>query len=284
MPAFELHGRSAVQSCAVERSTESVLELRSVTKRFRSGKRSVQILNGIGLTVGRGQVVALVGHSGAGKSTLFHIMAGLLDADSGSANFQGKPLPLRETHRGRQAMSLVFQDPYAALSPHLNVRETILEPLRIKGHKEGLADRVRRVLASVKLAPPEVYLNRYPGQLSGGQRQRVAIARAIVTEPVLLLADEPTSMLDASAGIGILNLFRRLAVRGMTIVITIHDLASACYVADRLAILHEGQIVEEGEPWAILANPAKPITRRLIEAARTGRLDDGKKTRHLVES
>ena len=276
MPAFELHGRSAVQTSAVERSAESVLELRAVTKQFRSGKRSAQILKGIELDVAKGQVVALVGHSGAGKSTLFHIMAGLLDADSGSATFQSMRLPLRETHRGRQSMSLVFQDPYAALSPHLNVHETILEPLRIKGHKDEVTEKVRKVLTAVKLAPPEVYLNRYPGQLSGGQRQRVAIARAIVTEPVLLLADEPTSMLDASAGIGILNLFRRLAARGMAILITIHDLASACYVADRLAILHEGEIVEEGEPWAILANPAEQITRKLIEAARIGRIDGGR--------
>lgn len=167
----ELHVRSAVQACDAERMgrpAESVLELKAVTKQFRSGKQSVQILKGVGLTVGKGQVVALVGHSGAGKSTLFHTMAGLLDADSGSARFQGMPLPLRETHRGRQAMSLVFQDPYAALSPHLHVRETILEPLRIKGHKIELDERVRRVLTAVKLAPPEIYLNRYPGQLSGG--------------------------------------------------------------------------------------------------------------------
>jgi len=266
---FDLHERTVSQlwiSCPA--ASDSILELKAVTKGFRSGKRSARILKGVDLKVRKGEVLALVGPSGAGKSTLFHILAGLLDADSGVASFQGVQLPLRETHRGRRAMSLVFQDPYAALSPHLRVGQTVLEPLRIKGRKKEMSAKVRQALAAVGLSPVEAYLHRYPGRLSGGQRQRVAIARAIVTEPVLLLADEPTSMLDASAGIGILNLLRRLAAGGMAVLITIHDLAAACYVADRLAILHDGRIVEEGAPLAILSNPAQKITRRLMEVAK----------------
>ncbi|MDY0039665.1 MAG: dipeptide/oligopeptide/nickel ABC transporter ATP-binding protein [Desulforhabdus sp.] len=273
MLSFELRQQTAAQLRAMPSSmpAESTLELKGVRKKFRSGKRDIEILKAVDLTIGKGEVVAMVGASGAGKTTLFHIVAGLLSADSGTASFQQMSMPLSETHRDRQAMSLVFQDPYAALSPHLRVEETVLEPLKIKGHKGNLVERVCQALAAVRLAPSEAYLNRYPGQLSGGQRQRVAIARAIVTNPVLLLADEPTSMLDASAGIGILNLFRRFAAGGMAVLITIHDLASACYVADRLAILHEGRIVEQGEPLTILANPQHKFTRTLIAAAR----DDG---------
>jgi len=273
---FDLYGRTVSEARVQQARTpsESILELKSVAKRFRSDKNSGKILEGIDLTVLEGEVVALVGPSGAGKTTLFHIVAGLLAADLGAASFRGKPLSLTETHRGREAMSLVFQDPYSALSPHLRVGEAVLEPLRIKGCKSSLHQKARQALAAVNLSPPEAFLNRYPGQLSGGQRQRVAIARAIVTEPVLLLADEPTSMLDASAGIGILNLFRDLAAAGRAVFITIHDLASACYVADRLLILHEGRIVEEGKPPAILARPAQQITRRLIRAARAVCLPD----------
>ena len=196
------------------------------------------------------------------------VLAGLLAADAGAASFNGQRLPLIETRRGREGMSLVFQDPFTALSAHMRVREAVREPLRIKGREAGWQQRVRQSLEAVGLAPAEVYLDRYPGQLSGGQRQRVAIARAIVTEPSLLLADEPTSMLDVSAGVGVLNLFRSLAAMGMAVLITIHDLASACYVADRLVILADGKVMEEGTPFEILTNPKEEITRRLVAAAR----------------
>ena len=247
---------------------EPILEVKDVTKSFRLRKKTAPVLAGVDLTIRRGEVVALVGPSGAGKTTLFHIVAGLLEADSGSAAFNGRRLPLVETHRGREGMSLVFQDPFTALSAHLRVRESIREPLRIKGRDGGWQQKVRQALDAVGLAPAKVYQERFPSQLSGGQRQRVAIARAIVTEPSLLLADEPTSMLDVSAGVGVLNLFRSLAAMGMAVLITIHDLASACYVADRLVILASGSVVEEGTPAAILANPKAEITRRLVAAAR----------------
>lgn len=265
---FDRHWRAARRMPVPNRkAAAAVLQMNAVAKQFRTGKDAVPILKGVDLAVGEGEVVALVGPSGAGKTSLFHIAAGLLAADSGTAAFQGRSVPLRETPRGREIMSLVFQDPYAALSPHLRVRETLVEPLRIRGDTVKAAARAHQALAAVGLAPPEVYLDRYPAQLSGGQRQRVAIARAIITEPALLLADEPTSMLDASAGIDILNLFRRLAAGGMAVLVTIHDLASACYAADRLLILHQGEIVEEGEPAVLLASAVHPLTRSLIQAA-----------------
>jgi len=252
---------------------EPILELKDVAKSFRSHGKSTPVLTGVDLAVGKGEVVALVGPSGAGKTTLFHIVAGLLAADAGSASFNGQRLPLVETHRGREGMSLVFQDPFTALSAHMRVREAVREPLRIKRRNHNWQQKVRQSLEAVGLAPTEVYLDRYPGQLSGGQRQRVAIARAIVTEPSLLLADEPTSMLDVSAGVSVLNLFRSLAALGMAVLLTIHDLASACYVADRLVILAGGSVAEEGKPAAILANPQQGITSRLVAAARAVGLD-----------
>lgn len=246
---------------------ERLLELRGLVKRFGSRRSTVEVLKGVDLNIHRGEVVALVGPSGSGKTTLLHLLAGLLPGDSGAGSFRGHPLPLVETHRGREGMSLVFQDPYEALSSHLRIRETVMEPLRIKGRLRDAHGKVCRALQAVRLNPPEAYLERYPGGLSGGQRQRVAIARALITDPVLLLADEPTSMLDASAGVDILNLFRDLAGQGMGVLLTIHDLATACYVADRLVVLFEGVMVEEGSPASILAQPRHDATRRLIAAA-----------------
>lgn len=246
---------------------ERLLELRGLVKRFGSGRHAVEVLRGVNLNISRGEVVALVGPSGSGKTTLLHLLAGLLRGDSGTAAFRGRPLFLEETHRGREGMSLVFQDPYEALSSHLRIRETVMEPLRIKGRSRDASTRTCDALTSVQMVPPEAYLERYPSGLSGGQRQRVAIARALITDPVLLLADEPTSMLDASAGVDILNLFRDLAAQGMGVLLAIHDLATACYVADRLLVLFEGVVVEEGSPAAILAHPRHELTQRLVAAA-----------------
>ena len=262
---------------------EILMDARGMKKRFGAGRSAVQVLDGVDLSIRRGEVLALLGPSGAGKSTLLHILAGLLEADSGEAFFEGAPLPIRASHRGwglpllrragirhagREKTSLVFQDPYAALSPHMRVRETVLEPLRARrGDRDDAERRTGEALRSVCLLPPELYLDRFPDRLSGGQRQRVAIARAVVTQPDLLLADEPTSMLDASAGVGILNLFRRLASGGMAILLPIHDLATACYVADRLAVLSGGKVVEEGPPEAILKDPRHETTRSLVNAA-----------------
>ncbi|WP_035107843.1 ABC transporter ATP-binding protein [Desulfovirgula thermocuniculi] len=244
-----------------------LLVLKGVVKHFRVGRERQEVLAGVNLGVGRGEVVALVGASGAGKTTLLHIIAGLLAADGGEAFFAGRPLALRETRQGREQMSLVFQDPYAALSPHLKVADIVGEPLFIRRKpRQNVARAVTEALHAVGLHPAEAYLRRYPHQLSGGQRQRVALARALVTKPTLLLADEPTSMLDVSVGVEILNLLRSLAEKGMSILLTAHDLAAACYVADRLAIMAEGQVVEEGPPARLLAAPSRSATRELLRA------------------
>ncbi|MCU0589608.1 MAG: dipeptide/oligopeptide/nickel ABC transporter ATP-binding protein [Syntrophobacteraceae bacterium] len=265
----------APKACGENRPEASLLEVRGLVKNYGHRSRLGPVLRGVDLTLRKGEVVALVGPSGAGKTTLLLVLAGLLAADSGRAVLGGSPLPLGETSRGRHRMSLVFQDPYAALSPHRSVYATVAEPLRIR--RRGAVDDavVRRALSAAQLAPPEAFLHRYPAQLSGGQRQRVAIARAIVTEPELLLADEPTSMLDASAGVGILNLFRELAQGGMALLVTLHDLAFACYAADRILILSQGVVVEEGPPAELLADARHDLTRRLVAAARVRDLSRG---------
>jgi peptide/nickel transport system ATP-binding protein len=251
-----------------------LLVLKGISKCFYTRRWRQQVLAGVNLAVGAGEVVALVGASGAGKTTLLGIVAGLLAADGGEALFEGRPLLLTETSRGRERMSLVFQDPYAALSPHLTVATAVAEPLVLRGMPRS--ERLKAVagaLEQVALSPPEAYLHRYPHQLSGGQRQRVALARALVTAPALLLADEPTSMLDASIGVEILNLVRHLAAAGTAVLLTTHDLAAACYVADRVAVLAGGSIVESGPPAKITAAPAHPVTRQILQAA--GRLFSG---------
>lgn len=253
--------------CA-ESTRAPFLEARGVRRRLGSRREGAQVLQGVDLSLFPGEVTALVGPSGAGKTTLLHVLAGLLEADSGEATFRGAPLPLEETCRGRGRMSLVFQDPYAALPSHLRIRQIVAEPLRIRSRKDVSDPVIREALSLVQLTPPEEYLDRFSAQLSGGQRQRVAIARALVTKPDLLLADEPTSMLDASAGVGILNCFRDIAGRGASILVTIHDLASACYVADRILVLSNGIIVEERTPRELLAHPHHPTTQGLIHAAK----------------
>jgi peptide/nickel transport system ATP-binding protein len=245
-----------------------LLVLEGVAKSFSAGRRRITVLAGVDLTVGEGEVVALVGASGAGKTTLMHIVAGLVAADAGWAFFAGRPLRLRETRSGREGMALVFQDPYAALSPHLKVGSIVAEPLVIRGERARKALALAaEALEAVGLCPAQEYLNRYSPQLSGGQRQRVALARALVTRPLLLLADEPTSMLDVSVGVEILNLLRRLAEGGTAILLTAHDIAAAGYVADRLAVMAEGRIVEEGPPARLFAAPSCPATEELLKAA-----------------
>jgi ABC-type glutathione transport system ATPase component len=253
------------------RTPAPLLEARGVSRRFGSRKEGAQVLQGVDLSLFPGEVTALVGPSGAGKTTLLHILAGLVEPDSGEAAFLGVPLPLVETCRGRGRMSLVFQDPYAALASHLRVRQIVAEPLKIRSRKNVPDPVIGEALSLVRLTPVEEYIDRFPAQLSGGQRQRVAIARALVTNPALLLADEPTSMLDASAGVGILNCFRDIAGRGASVLVTIHDLAAACYVADRILVLSDGMVVEGGTPRELLAHPHHPTTQGLIQAAKAQR-------------
>ena len=242
----------------------------TVTFASRASGRRVRALDGVDLTVAAGETVGLVGGSGAGKSTVARAVVGLVRPDRGRVLLDGADvaaLSRAALRARRREMHLVFQDPYSALPPTLPVGRIVVEPLVIHRLDDREA-RVHDALAAVHLAP-ERYLRRFCHQLSGGERQRVAFARALVTQPRLILADEPTQMLDASLRAEIADLLEELrARRGVAVLHITHDLALAQRSCDRLVVLRAGRVVEEGPCDTVLSQPAHPYTRALVEAAR----------------
>jgi peptide/nickel transport system ATP-binding protein len=255
--------------------TTPLLELKDVEKRFSSGgllgkKRSVAALDKVSLTISRGEAVALVGESGSGKSTLARVVLKLVMPDSGAVLLDGRDEPASLAFRSR--VQMIFQDPFASLNPVHTVLHHLARPLlrHKKATRGEVREKARALLETVGLAPAEEMLDRHPHQLSGGQRQRVAIARALAVEPDLLVADEPTSMLDVSLRAGILKLLTRLKrERGLAILLITHDLASARALADRIAVLNRGRIVEEGPARQVIDAPQHAYTRALLAAVAT---------------
>lgn len=225
------------------------------------------------LRVAAGETVALVGGSGAGKSTLARVVAGLVTPSSGAIRFDGTDLTAASRRRSREArrgMHLVFQDPYASLPPSLRVGDIVNEPMVI--HRQG-DPRSRQAAAisaleRVRLTPTADYLNRFAHELSGGQRQRVAFARALVTEPRLLLADEPASGLDASLRVEIVDLMTELATtQNLAVLHITHDLGLAARSCTRTVVMRDGHIVESGLTADVLTKPAHRYTAALVAAA-----------------
>lgn len=265
----------------------AALEVRGLVKDFSSGglfsRASVRALGGVDLAIRKGEIVALVGESGSGKSTLARCIARLEKPTAGQIFLNGTDVLKRDRFQAsreyRSQLQMVFQDPFGSLNPVHRIEHFLTRPLTLHG-KAGTPDQLRTrldgLMTTVGLTPD--MLNSYPHELSGGQRQRVAIARALAVEPDVILADEPTSMLDVSVRIGILNLMRQLRdEKGISMLYITHDLASARYLADRIAVMFAGELVEEGESLDLLANPAHPYTRLLVSAvpdpARTGSYD-----------
>lgn len=247
------------------------LENVGVRYRTRRGSASVDALVGVDLTIDRGERVAVVGRSGAGKSTIAKLACGLAKPSTGSVSVFGTELSRtsrRDMRRLRHRMHLVFQDPYRSLHPAMRVGSLVKEPLAIAGRATSSDAVVSDALASVGLSPPASFMDRAPSTLSGGQRQRVAIARALVAQPELILADEPTSMLDASLRATIANLLLELqAQRNAALIFITHDLALARQVADRIVVLADGRVVEDRPTEALLSEPEHPETRKLLAAA-----------------
>jgi peptide/nickel transport system ATP-binding protein len=259
-------------------TTAAPLEVRNLTKRFAVGnavRRShVHAVDDVSFELRPGTITALVGESGSGKSTVARLLARLHDPSGGAVLFEGSDVARvrsrRDLLRYRSQVQMIFQDPFDSLNPAKTIRHHIERPLRI--HKivpsAQVAERVHELLRTVGLVPPEDIAAKYPHELSGGQRQRVAIARTLAVEPKVLLADEPTSMLDVSIRIGILNLMVRLKEeRGIAFLYVTHDLASARYLADDILVMYAGQIVERGPIEQVLSAPLHPYTRLLLAAA-----------------
>jgi peptide/nickel transport system ATP-binding protein len=233
---------------------------------------SVKAVDDVTLDIRRGEVLGLVGESGSGKTTLGRTLLGLVPATEGSVRFDGHEITEmseRELRALRRRMQIVFQDPHASLNPAMTIEQSVGHALEIHGAAKG-SERRRRVaeaLETVGLSPPEQFLDKYPSDLSGGQKQRAVIARAIILNPLLLVADEPVSMLDMSVRAKILELMLKLKREfGFTYLYITHDLATAKFFCDRIAILYLGRVVEMGPSEAIYEDPKHPYTKALLRA------------------
>ncbi|MEM4281338.1 MAG: ABC transporter ATP-binding protein [Candidatus Caldarchaeum sp.] len=232
----------------------------------------VRAVDGVSSTIRRGETLALVGESGSGKTTLGKAIIGLVKPTGGKILFDGvniAELKEDELKKIRRRMGVIFQDPYSSLNPGFTIYKAVEEPLVVNkiGTSEERREKVLKALSDVKLNPPEVFASKYPHMLSGGQRQRAAIARAIISNPDFIVADEPVTMLDASIRVEILLLLREIQQKyGLTILYITHDMATAKYFSDRIAVMYAGKFVEVGPTKKVLSSPKHPYTQALIDA------------------
>ncbi|WP_456366567.1 ABC transporter ATP-binding protein [Thermococcus sp.] len=237
-------------------------------------ERFVHAVDGINFEIYKQQVFALVGESGCGKSTTGRLIVKLLEPTDGKIYLEGQDVTEVRTKEEvlayRRKVQMIFQDPFASLNPRFRIFDVLEEPLLIHGIGETRAEReelIYKALEMVKVTPPEDYVSRFPHMLSGGQRQRVAIARALILNPTFIVADEPVSMLDVSIRAEILELMKDLKDRmGVTYLYITHDLSTARYFADWIAVMYLGRIVEMGPAKRIIDNPLHPYTRALLAA------------------
>ncbi|MFG3029308.1 ABC transporter ATP-binding protein [Streptomyces sp. NPDC048253] len=253
--------------------TAPVLAVEGLEVHYGPRRRRRRALHDVSLSIAPGETVGVIGETGSGKSTLARTVLGLVRASAGSIVIDGEevgaygPRQWRALRR-RGVVQYVFQDPLRSLDPDLTVEDSLAEPLLVQGvPRTEAAARVRAFLARVHLT--EDLLDRLPGELSGGQRQRVAVARALVTEPRLVILDEPVSALDSANRVQVLQILKELRADGVALVFISHDLGSVAGVADRIAVLYRGEAVEVGAAADVINTPRHPYTRLLVRSAPT---------------
>jgi peptide/nickel transport system ATP-binding protein len=253
----------------------SILEVEGLRKEFVShrGHERVRAVDGVSFSLRRGEILGLVGESGCGKTTTGKLIMRLIEPSSGSirvAGFEAVSRGREEDFAYRRRVQMIFQDPYASMNPHFRVRDVLEEPLLIHGIGETRGRRmemVAEVMEKVRLTPVSEYLDRHPHMLSGGQRQRVATARTLILRPSVIVADEPVSMIDLSTRAEILQLMKSIqADMELSFIYITHDISTARFFTDRIAVMYLGRIVEIGTQDEVIDNPAHPYTRALIAA------------------
>ncbi len=256
------------------------LELQDLTKHFtkRAGlfggeRQIVKAVDGVSLDIEKGEILGLVGESGCGKSTLSRLIMQLITPTAGSVVLEGErlaDLPKAEIRQRRRDFQMIFQDPYSSLNPRMTIYSTLVEAIatrhpNILQDKSAAENAVSELMERVGLDPR--FIRKYPHEFSGGQRQRIAIARALGPEPKLVLADEPVSALDVSIQSQILNLLRQLSEElGLTMIFISHDLSVVRYIADRIAVMEKGKIVELQQAEALFDSPSSDCAKMLLDA------------------
>ena len=254
-------------------AADELVRVRGLVKHFpvEGSDDVVRAVDGVTFEILRGETLGLVGESGCGKSTVGRCLLRLIEPTAGHVEFDGRDVLAtggRSLRELRREMQIIFQDPYASLNPRMRVRDIVGEPLVIHGlkNKEERRARVAELLSKVGLDPE--YMNRYPHEFSGGQRQRIGIARALALNPKLIVADEPVSALDVSVQAQVLELIDDVRKRfNLAVLFITHDLRVAAQVCDRIAVMHKGEVVEEGTTAAVFAAPRHDYTRALFDSA-----------------
>tara|TARA_B100001113_G_scaffold71778_1_gene55600 strand:- start:4867 stop:6537 length:1671 start_codon:yes stop_codon:yes gene_type:complete len=264
--------------------TTPLIEIKNLRKTFQSpglfNKNKLTAVDDISFKISEGEIVGLVGESGSGKSTIAKLVTRLIRPTSGTIYLNGENRQVTEARNVplgyRKIVQMVFQDPFGSLNSIHTVYHHLSRPLlrhKLKS-KDELFDYIIKMLETVGLSPGEKFANKFPHEMSGGERQRIAIARALSLKPQIIIADEPTSMLDVSIRMDILEIFARMRKENnLTILFITHDLASARYLADRIIVLKNGSIVEEGPSEDLIQSPSNEYTKQLVNAASPGWLE-----------
>lgn len=270
-----LHPSNGVDEDLMKHDVTPLLSVKGLVKEFqlkaqRGGrrKRVVQAVTNVSFDVARGETLGIVGESGSGKTTVGRCVLRLIEPTAGSVQFDGTDLgtmSFDELRIVRRQMQIVFQDPYASLDPKMTVGASIAEPLVVQGVAGDHDEKVVSLLELVGLSPD--HARRFPHEFSGGQRQRIGVARALALDPALIVLDEPVSALDVSIQAGVVNLFADLQERlGMSYIFIAHDLSVVRHIADRVAVMYLGKIMEVGPAATVYENPSHPYTKALLSA------------------